>query len=88
MRARPCVPPDHERAMLPTNIRPGRNGWPHGQWNGGRAIHWPEVDYTSSPTGGGHNASPRTAAACHRLPKPPKTDSSDLTVPWVGFWSE
>lgn len=36
--------------MEPTSIRAGRNTCPRGQCNGGRTIHCPPIDRTSSPT--------------------------------------
>ena len=42
----------HEHAKLPTNILLGRSRWPRGQRVGGRAIHWPDVECTSSPRAG------------------------------------
>jgi hypothetical protein len=39
-----------EHAIDPTSMCPGHNPWPRGQHSGGRAIHWPVVDRTSSPT--------------------------------------
>jgi hypothetical protein len=48
--------------MLPTSIRPGRNGWPRGQRSGGRTIHCPDVDRTNSPDGG-HSANSRPPRA-------------------------
>ena len=41
-----CRP--QEQAMLPTSICPGRNTCPRGQCVGGRTIHAPAVDRTSS----------------------------------------
>jgi hypothetical protein len=47
------VAPRHVlHGWCPTSIAPGRKRWPCGQFCGGRVIHEPSVQRTSSPTAG------------------------------------